>query len=66
MRKNGEYDEARDKLLMAFERAPVGKRLLYKLCELSVKAGDLEEAKDYYNEFVDVAPDDAGAHILHI
>ena len=62
--ENGEYDEARDKLLMAFERAPVGKRLLYKLCELSVKAGDLEEAKDYYNEFVDVAPDDAGAHIL--
>ena len=62
--ENGEYDEAKDKLLLAFERAPVGKRLLYKLCELSVRSGDLEEAKDYYNEFVDVAPEDAGAHVL--
>ena len=62
--KNGEYDEAKDKLLQAFERAPVGKRLLYKLCEISVRSGDLEEARDYYNEFVDIAPDDAGAHVL--
>ena len=62
--KNGEYDEAKDKLLLAFERAPVGKHLLYKLTELAVKSGDLEEAKDYYNEFMDVAPDDANAHLL--
>ena len=61
---NGEFDEAKDKLLMAFERAPIGKRLLYKLTELSVKTGDLDEAKDYYNEFLDVAPEDPSAHVL--
>lgn len=62
--KNGEYDEAKDKLLLAFERAPIGKRLLYKLTELSVETGDLDEAKDYYNEFLDVAPEDPSAHVL--
>ncbi len=62
--KNGRYDDAKDILLMAFERAPVGKRLLYKLCELSVISGDLEEAEDYYNEFLDVAPEDVSSHIL--
>lgn len=62
--KNGEYQEAKDILLLAFERAPVGKRLLYKLTELSVKSGDIEEAEDYYREFVDIAPEDTRAFLL--
>lgn len=62
--KNGEIQEAKDKLLLAFERAPIGKRLLYKLTELSVKSGDLEEAEDYYHEFADLAPDDTRCLLL--
>ena len=38
--KNEEYQEAKDILLLAFERAPIGKRLLYKLAELAVKQGN--------------------------
>ena len=59
-----EYQEAKDILLMAFERAPVGKRLLYKLAEVSVKSGDIEEAEDFYREFVDLAPEDSRAFLL--
>ena len=62
--KNNEYQEAKDILLSAFERAPVGKRLLYKLTELSVKSGDIEEAEDYYHEFADLAPDDMRQYLL--
>ena len=62
--KNGEYQEAKDILLLAFERAPVGKRLLFKLAELSVKSGDIEEAEDFYHEFIDLAPDDSRAFLL--
>lgn len=62
--ENGEIQEAKDKLLLAFERAPIGKRLLYKLTELSVKSGDLEEAEDYYHEFQDLAPDDIRSCLL--
>ena len=42
--KNEEYSEAKDILLLAFERAPIGKRLLYKLAELAIKEGNIEEA----------------------
>ncbi len=62
--KNGEIQEAKDKLLLAFERAPKGKRLLYKLTELSVKSGDLEEAQEFYNEFRELAPDDTRSLLL--
>ena len=62
--KNGEYQEAKDILLLAFERAPVGKRLLYKLTEVSVKSGDIEEAEDFYREFADLAPEDSRAFLL--
>ena len=62
--KNGEYQEAKDILLLAFERAPIGKRLLYKLAELALKEGSTEEAEDYYKEFCDMAADDPRQYIL--
>lgn len=62
--KNEEYQEAKDILLLAFERAPIGKRLLYKLAELAIKEGSLREAEDYYKEFCDLAPDDPRQYIL--
>ena len=62
--KNGEYQEAKEVLLLAFERAPIAKRLLYKLTELALKEGSVQEAEDYYREFCDMAPDDSRQHLL--
>ena len=62
--KNGEYQEAKDILLLAIERAPIGKRLLFKLAELAIKEGSIREAEDYYREFCDLAPDDPRQYIL--
>ena len=62
--KNEEYSEAKDILLLAFERAPICKRLLYKLAELAIKEGNIEEAEAYYREFCDLAPEDSRQHLL--
>ncbi len=62
--KNEEYQEAKDILLLAFERAPIGKRLLYKLAELALKEGNVSEAEAYYREFCDLAPDDSRQYLL--
>lgn len=62
--KNKDYGNAKAILLMAFERAPIGKRLLYKLTELALKEGDAQEAEDYYREFCDLAGDDPRQYLL--
>lgn len=62
--KNGEYGEAKEVLLLAYERAPVGKRLLYKLTELALKEGSIREAEDYYREFCDLVQDDPRQYLL--
>lgn len=62
--KNKEYGNAKAILLMAFERAPIGKRLLYKLTELALREESTEEAEDYYREFCDLAGDDPRQHLL--
>lgn len=62
--KNDEYQEAKDILLLAFERAPIGKRLLYKLAELALKEGSVAEAEAYYREFCDLAQDDPRQYLL--
>lgn len=62
--KNEEYQDAKDILLLAFERAPIGKRLLYKLTELALKEKNVSEAEDYYREFCDLAPDDPRQNLL--
>jgi len=61
---NKEYEEAKDILLLAFERAPVGKRFLFKLAEISVKAGDIQEAQEFYREFCDMSPEDSRQYLL--
>lgn len=61
---NEEYQEAKEVLLLAFERAPIGKRLLYKLADLALKENNLKEAEDYYREFCDLAPEDPRQHLL--
>lgn len=62
--KNEEYQDAKDLLLLAFERAPIGKRLLYKLTELALKEGNVDEAEAYYREFCDLASDDPRQYLL--
>lgn len=62
--KNREYGEAKEILLLAFERAPMGKGLLYKLTQLALKDRNVEEADAYYREFCDLARDDTRQYIL--
>ena len=62
--KNHEYHEAKEILLIAFERAPIGKRLLYKLTQLALKEGEIPEAEAYYREFCSMAEDDSRQYIL--
>ncbi len=62
--KNEEYQEAKDILLIAFERAPIGKRLLYKLTQLALRQGNVQEAESYYKEFCELAGDDSRQDIL--
>jgi hypothetical protein len=62
--KNEDYQEAKEILLQAFERAPIGKRLLYKLAELAIKEGNIEEAEGYYKEFGDLASEDPRQQLL--
>lgn len=60
----GRYSDAKEILLMAFERAPIGRRLAYKLTEVCIMSGDFEDAEHYYGNFVDLAPRDIGRYEL--
>ena len=62
--RNEEYEDAKDILLLAFERAPISKRLLYKLTDLALKEGKVDEAEAYYREFCDLAADDPRQQLL--
>ena len=62
--KNRDYAMAKEILMLAYERVPIGKRLLYKLCLLSLDEGNIPEAEAYFREFYDLAPDDSRQHIL--
>ncbi|MCR5388080.1 MAG: hypothetical protein K6E56_02400 [Lachnospiraceae bacterium] len=58
------YDDAKELLLIAFDRHSIGKKILYRLAEIAIEAGDLNEAQDYYDEFVEVAPNDTRKYHL--
>lgn len=60
----GNYDRARDILVMAYERAQLGRQIAFRLTRISVKRRDIEEAIEYYEDFVAVAPKDASKYIL--
>ena len=62
--KNRDYAEAKDIMLYAYEYAPSGRGLLYKLTILALKEGDVQEAEAYYKEFYSLAGDDPRQHIL--
>ncbi len=58
------YDDAKELLLIAFDRHSLGKKILYRLAEIAIEAGNLNEAQDYYDEFVDIAPNDTRKYHL--
>lgn len=61
---NKRYEDSRKLLLMAHHRAPIGRTVLYRLVELSVKMKNFDEAADYYKQFVEISPNDNSRYIL--
>ena len=61
---NRRYKESKELLLMAYERHPNGRMILYSLCELCIKMGEVVQAIEYYKEFVQLAPMDNGKYVL--
>lgn len=57
---NRRYEDAKNMLLLAYERRPGGRTICYSLCELCIKTEDFVQALNYYKEFVRVAPRDTG------
>lgn len=62
---NKKYEDSKEIFLLAYHRAPIGKTILYRLIEVSLKMGDLEEAEEFYDEFLEVAPNDNTKFILY-
>ena len=61
---NRRYEDAKNMLLLAYERRPGGRTICYSLCELCIKTEEFVQAVEYYKEFVQVAPKDSGRYIL--
>lgn len=61
---NRRFEESRDLLLLAYDRHPGSRTIVYSLCELSIKMGDIVQAVEYYKEYVQLAPKDTGKYIL--
>ena len=62
--KNNMLEESRDVMLIAYDRHPYGRMIIYSLAELSIRLEDYIDAVEYYKEFVQVAPRDTGRYIL--
>ena len=61
---NKRYDDSREIFLLAYHRAPIGRNILYRLIEVSLKMKDIDEALEYYDEFLEVAPNDSTQYVL--
>ncbi len=62
--KQKRYEEARDILLMAYDRSPIGRMIIYRLSEIAIKMKNFEEAEEYYDEFIELAPHDNLRYVL--
>lgn len=58
------YEDAREILLAAYDRSPIGRTIIYRLAEVAIKMQDYDGAQEYYEEFVDIAPHDNQRYIL--
>ena len=61
---NRRYQESKDILLLAYEKHPTGRLIVYSLCELSIKMEEYVQAIEYYKQFVQIAPKDTGRYVL--
>lgn len=61
---NKRYEDSKEIFLLAYHRAPIGKNILYRLIEVSLKMGDIGEAMEFYEEFMEVSPNDNTQYIL--
>ena len=61
---NRRFQESKDILLLAYEKHPTGRLIIYSLCELCIKMGEYDQASEYYKEFVQIAPRDTGRYVL--
>ncbi len=61
---NRRYRESKDIMLLAYEKHPTARSIVYSLCELSIKMEEYVQAIEYYKEFVQIAPKDTGRYIL--
>ena len=61
---NKRYEDSRRLLILAHQRAPIGKTVIYRLVELAIKMGNFDEAVDYYNQFAEISPNDNSRYIL--
>ena len=62
--KTGRYEESKEVLLMAYDRSPIGRMIIYRLAQVAVKMGNFAEAREYYDEFVEIAPHDNLRYVL--
>ena len=62
--KVGRYDESKDVLLTAYDKSPIGRMIIYRLAEVAVRTKSFDEAKEYYQEFVEIAPQDNLKYVL--
>ncbi len=62
--RNKQYENSHEILLMAYDRTTVGRNIIYRLALVAMKMGRLEEAKEYYEEFLEVAPQDNLKYVL--
>lgn len=61
---NKRYEDSKEIFLLAYHRAPIGKNILYRLIEVSLKMNDIQEAEEFYEEYMEVAPNDSTQYIL--
>lgn len=62
--KTGKYDACREVLLQAYDHSPIGRNIVCRLAEVAIKAKHVDEAEEYYNEFLEIAPKDNMRYVL--
>lgn len=62
--KTGKYEACRTVLLQAYDHSPIGRNIVSKLAEVAIKAKKIDEAQEYYNEFLEIAPKDNMRYVL--
>ncbi|MDD7220023.1 MAG: hypothetical protein PUI16_08615 [Clostridia bacterium] len=61
---NGRYEDSKEIFLLAYHKASIGKNILYRLIEISLKMNDIDEAMEFFDEYKEIAPNDNSQYIL--